>query len=1439
MKTKFLILKQIVLFITLSLIISSCGNNSEDGTSGKKAKITADAGPNVTIKLGESAFLNGAASTPQAEISRYFWLKTTGPDLVFIQDSPNQFLTPTEVGTYTFRLFVFSADGASDTDDVTITVGGQKPLSIAGDDQAVVVNKPVQLDGSASVLRSEGILRYLWTPVTFPSGDKPLLLQTSPTPIFTPLTLGTYEFSLIVSTEEFTSTPDFVSIAVTNILPVANAGVDKSVFINTLAQLDGTKSIEPDDSVPIYTWTQLQGPTINLLNSGTLKPSFFPDVKGTYQFGLTLKVNGISSTQDTVDIVVIDETGGNVPIADPGKDVTGFVGEIVELDGTASTSPTGGELIFTWFQTGGEPNDIDASNLNSSKITLIAKQPGVYTYSLVVFDGQFTSAAQTVLVNMFRREDTNLGPVIFEPIDRITARIGEPIMLDISAIDLEDNPINYITTTQVPQGENYRLDAALDPIIVFRPNLAINSKSSFTFTMASQDGISQTVRRVQVDLIPHQFGRNDSRTAIIGNVTDVQGTPLINVAINCGISVTKTDKNGRFSLIRIPDGKDITLILDGRRAFTQAESDDPTRAFVYELETTTVDLEPFINNTISREFTLYRVFSGDLVDIRRDKESVVKAISDAVVEDFELKVPASSPMGITGAFTSSMSVHSIDLSLTPGQWDTLFTPAILTKVRPHHVKYRIPASIKIPNTANLPGGTIATLWKLDTAKNILIPLNDITVKGNTLETEKGGLTENGYLFTALSVSGIIRSGKEKVSINEDNLKELEDLRKYSIEIKKEIASVINQEKMSDSLGAISLLSSFNAAYDLGFLQNESLGNSAYKRLQIKFVLGSELAKVIEAGSTIADEIDVKIDPIVTKLNDFLKNIKRDAVLTSQINELKDLFITKGFDLENNSETLLIKDILAKRKAQIKLITDPLQDVVFTNESLTEVAAAKIAEPVSVSNELYTNPHPYTNVLVRLDEFVADIEAIFDTHIVPNEKDIMTVLEVLNATDEVQEVIAMAAIDRDTYIGNLDNRIDLLGQRIRLSSYARSSNRIGTSRTIVLGQESATDLDVFINEEAQLVAYELPDESLAIFPSSLEITDNNDAVIFSELKVNTFIRVPLGQYSTKVVSKSEKTTSIPFAVIQDQTHFIRFGQITLNGNVSIKYKEETLELFNKERNLTYSDLTVNDTVILPSGTYLVKSKSTNANQHWSGTITLLPGDDKSPFGTMQYANFSVDETYAIPYEIINLNGNTAYTSLDISEGVLLLPGNYNVKSVQENENILPHTKPFTVLLDDVVNPFGIVIIDVFTALSVTYADRQLELLRNDQLMVSNLTPGSDLVLLPGRYNMRVVGQAEKMTYDIVIEEGQRSVVMGIVKFTETNKLYNIKLDDKIIYENVGNETSVILAPGLYTLDAVDDDGIDPQDFNIVFNSVFIYPDDVTLKKSKSKKVKPKK
>ncbi|HPC95342.1 MAG TPA: PKD domain-containing protein [Sedimentisphaerales bacterium] len=56
--------------------------------------------------------------------------------------------------------------------------------------------------------------------------------------------------------------------------PVAKVGPDRLVAIGDTVQLDGSSSSDPDDDELRYVWTQVSGPTVELLNAQTAGPTF-------------------------------------------------------------------------------------------------------------------------------------------------------------------------------------------------------------------------------------------------------------------------------------------------------------------------------------------------------------------------------------------------------------------------------------------------------------------------------------------------------------------------------------------------------------------------------------------------------------------------------------------------------------------------------------------------------------------------------------------------------------------------------------------------------------------------------------------------------------------------------------------------------------------------------------------------------------------------------------------------------------------------------------------------------------------------------------------------------------------------------------------------------------------------------------------------------------
>ncbi len=91
--------------------------------------------------------------------------------------------------------------------------------------------------------------------------------------------------------------------------PVANAGPDQNVNVNTLVTLNGSGSNDPDHapSPLTFAWTEVSGPAVTLANPTTATPTFTPTVTGTYTFQLQVS-DGAANSTDQVVITVTNPT---------------------------------------------------------------------------------------------------------------------------------------------------------------------------------------------------------------------------------------------------------------------------------------------------------------------------------------------------------------------------------------------------------------------------------------------------------------------------------------------------------------------------------------------------------------------------------------------------------------------------------------------------------------------------------------------------------------------------------------------------------------------------------------------------------------------------------------------------------------------------------------------------------------------------------------------------------------------------------------------------------------------------------------------------------------------------------------------------------------------------------------------------------------------------
>ncbi|WP_281557434.1 LysM peptidoglycan-binding domain-containing protein [Thalassomonas sp. RHCl1] len=253
-----------------------------------------------TALVGKPLKIDSAITSETGnEALTYFWTLDRPDGSSAELDSPRALtpsFTPDVAGTYTAQLIV--NDGKANSLPARATwiarpVPVRDPLAHLGEDQYLYTGDTVLLNGRKSHDLSSDNLEYRWVIAQKPPGSQAILEGVSlATPLFTPDVDGSYIIELIASDEHSCSTPLRTIYIASNPdqHPVAKISPGYTALRHTRIELSSEGSTELDDNIR-YCWT-LRTPAesqIVLSGDSVTKPSFTPDVEGTYT--VTLVVN--------------------------------------------------------------------------------------------------------------------------------------------------------------------------------------------------------------------------------------------------------------------------------------------------------------------------------------------------------------------------------------------------------------------------------------------------------------------------------------------------------------------------------------------------------------------------------------------------------------------------------------------------------------------------------------------------------------------------------------------------------------------------------------------------------------------------------------------------------------------------------------------------------------------------------------------------------------------------------------------------------------------------------------------------------------------------------------------------------------------------------------------------------------------------------------------
>ena len=134
-------------------------------------------------------------------------------------------------------------------------------------------------------------------------------------------------------------------MTITNLAPIANAGADQFVLVNTTITLDGSGSSDPDGHTPLtYRWQQTGGPAVSLSNNAISQPTFTaPGTPTVLTFTLTVTdVYGLADPTPDEIIVTVRDTPISGLSASNSSPTT--LGNATTLTATA----TGSNIAYAW-----------------------------------------------------------------------------------------------------------------------------------------------------------------------------------------------------------------------------------------------------------------------------------------------------------------------------------------------------------------------------------------------------------------------------------------------------------------------------------------------------------------------------------------------------------------------------------------------------------------------------------------------------------------------------------------------------------------------------------------------------------------------------------------------------------------------------------------------------------------------------------------------------------------------------------------------------------------------------------------------------------------------------------------------------------------------------------------------------------------------------------
>jgi hypothetical protein len=455
-------------------------------------KPVADAGADFEIDEKTEGSLDGSGSSdPDGDDLTYLWEDLDGlglNDLTLVNPS---FTAPDVTEDTDFSVVLTVNDGERDSDPVTLVVTVKNvplpPVANAGTDFEVIEGEAGQLDGSASYDPDGLDITYSWeiVPAGITLSDPTAVNPTFTAPTVTEDTEYTATLTVTNTVPLFSTASVIITVKDFNRKPVAVPGDDQQVDEGVTVTLDGSGSYDPDDGdVITYLWTAPAGITFDGDQTEPVVTFTSPVIIEDFiDFEFTLVVSDGKLDSDTAYVTVRVIHENIPPVADAGPDQTVDEGDLVQLDGTASSDTELKPLTYLWTAPAGVTLN-DPTLATPSFVAPEVHENTDLVFTLTVDDGIWTSDPDNVVITVLH---INKPPVADAGEDQ-TVDEGTVVLLDgTGSSDPDELDVLTYSWTSL-DGAVLDDNTSAQPSFTAPEPPALMKDSTFRFELVINDG---------------------------------------------------------------------------------------------------------------------------------------------------------------------------------------------------------------------------------------------------------------------------------------------------------------------------------------------------------------------------------------------------------------------------------------------------------------------------------------------------------------------------------------------------------------------------------------------------------------------------------------------------------------------------------------------------------------------------------------------------------------------------------------------------------------------------------------------------------------------------------------------------------------------------------------------------------------------------------------